>query len=107
MAVAVLVRWASPTGEVTLRAASLVQHPFLQGMVVLLGVRGVNDPEHPDVDVHSLTLRQADLRYVVEGREAPATDAQAAPAVAPVVAAAAAATPPPDSMPPARRRVQP
>lgn len=59
MAVAVLVRWASPTGEVTLRAASLVQHPFLHGMVVMLGVRGVNDPEHPDVDVHSLTLRQA------------------------------------------------
>jgi len=103
MAVAVLVRWASPTGEVTLRATSLVQHPFLQGMVVLLGVRGVNDPEFPDVDVHSLTLRQADLRYVVEGREAPATDAQAAPAVA----AAAAATPPPEALPPARRRAQP
>lgn len=104
---AVLARWASPTGEVTLRATSLVQHPFLQGMVVLLGVRGVNDPEHPDVDVHSVTLRQADLRYVVEGREVPATDAQVAPAVAPVVAAAAAATPPPDALPPARRRVQP
>ena len=103
MTVAVLVRWASPTGEVTLRAASLVQHPFLQGMVVLLGVRGVNDPEHPDVDVHSLTLRQADLRYVVEGREATATE----PQVPPAVAAAAAATPPPEALPPARRRVQP
>jgi hypothetical protein len=103
MAVAVLVRWASPTGEVTLRATSLVQHPFLQGMVVLLGVRGVNDPEHPDVDVHSLTLRQADLRYVVEGREAATTE----PQVAPAVAAAAAATPPPEALPPARRRAQP
>jgi hypothetical protein len=103
MAVAVLVRWASPTGEVTLRAASLVQHPFLQGMVVMLGVRGVNDPEHPDVDVHSLTLRQADLRYVVEGREAAATE----PQVQPAVAAAAAATPPAEALPPARRRAQP
>ena len=100
---AVLVRWASPTGEVTLRAASLVQHPFLQGMVVLLAVRGVNDPEHPDVDVHSLALRQADLRYVVEGREIPTTDAIGAPAVA----TAAAAAPPADAIPPARRRVQP
>ena len=101
---AVLVRWASPTGEVTLRAASLVQHPFLPGMVVLLAVRGVNDPEHPDVDVHSLALRQADLRYVVEGREIPTTDAIGAPAVA---TAAAAAAPPADALPPARRRVQP
>lgn len=100
---AVLVRWASPTGEVTLRAASLVQHPFLPGMVVLLAVRGVNDPEHPDVDVHSLALRQADLRYVVEGREIPTTDAIGAPAVA----TAAAAAPPADALPPARRRVQP
>jgi len=97
----VLARWASPTGEVTLRATSLGRHPFLQGMVVLLGVQGVNDPEHPDVHVHTLTVRQADLRYVVEGREA-TTDA-----LAPAVLAATAATPPPEAVPPARRRAQP
>ena len=96
-----LARWTSPTGEVTLRATTLVQHPFLQGMVVLLGVQGVNDPEHPDVHVHTLTLRQADLRYVVEGREVTSD------ALAPVVLAAATATPPPEAVPPARRRAQP
>lgn len=64
-----LVRWAGPTGEVTIRSTSLTPHPFLQGMVVLVGVRGVNDPEFPDVEVHTLALRQADLVYVAHGDE--------------------------------------
>lgn len=92
----VLVRWAGPTGEVTIRSTSLTQHPFLQGMVVLVGVRGVNDPEHPDVEVHTLTLRQADLRYVAHGEDAAAV----APKVEPVGVDAQTSVNPP------RRRAQ-
>jgi len=73
-------------------------------MVVLLDVRGVSDPEHPSVEVHGLTVRQADLRYVCEGREVAAAvqDAPAAPVPAP------APVPPVTQVEaPTRRRAQP
>lgn len=66
---AVLVRWRSEDGVVTLRASASEPHPHLPNHLRLVEVRGVGDPEYPDLQVHALNIRKEDIEFMCEARE--------------------------------------
>lgn len=75
----VLVRWQQDDGCITVRCTEVRRHPLLPEHLQLLGVRGANDPEHPDLQVLALAVRAADVVYLCDCVPAPATQARPAP----------------------------
>jgi hypothetical protein len=63
----VLVRWRSPDGVVTLRAESTTTSSALPHHLMIVGVAGVSDPDHPDLVVHTLTVRRSDVLFCATG----------------------------------------
>lgn len=83
----VLVRWQQGSGEpATVRCTEVRRHHLLPTHLHLLGVRGANDPDHPDLQVLALAVRAEDVVYLCDCAPAPATQAatgQQAPASVP------------------------
>ena len=83
----VLVRWQQGDAEpATVRCSQVRPHPLLPAHLQLVGVRGANDPDHPDLHVVALTVRVADVVYLCDcapaeqkGTPAPAVEPEPAP----------------------------
>jgi len=109
----VLVRWQQGDGApATVRCTEVRRHPLLPAHLQLLGVRGANDPEHPDLRVVALSIRASDVVYLCDC--APAQPVQPTGAAqepagepsAPAPPAAPSAQPAPAQEPQRRRRAR-
>ena len=77
---AVLVRWQQGDGPpATVRCTEVRLHPLMPSHLQLLGVRGANDPEHPDLQVLTLAVRADHVVYLCDCAPAAAATAPAAP----------------------------
>lgn len=91
-----LIRWqASADSVVTIRCTTVSQHPLLSDHLHLIGVRGANDPEHPDLHVTALVIRQADVVYMCDCVPSEATKPSPASGRKGATEAAGAAAEPP------------
>lgn len=110
----VLVRWQQGDGTAaTVRCTEVRAHPLLPAHLQLLGVRGAEDPEHPDLRVLALAIRADDVVYLCDCAPAQPAQAPAAPQEpageldAPAPPAAPSAQPAPAQAPQRRRRARP
>lgn len=79
----VLVRWTPDGGEaVTLRGSTVRSHPLLPDHLLVAGVEGASDPDHPDLLLVSMAVRRTDVVYVADAMILPT---QATPEAAPEV----------------------
>ena len=67
----VLVRWQSDSETITLRGGDLRSHPLLPEHLMLTGVEGASDPEHPDLLISSMAIRREDVIYLALGNPKP------------------------------------
>jgi len=105
----VLVRWQQDEGCITVRCTEVRRHPLLPEHLQLLGVRGANDPEHPDLQVLALAVRAADVVYLCDCVPAPAAQgltSAAPPAPSPPATAAPSVQPAPAQAPQRARRAR-
>lgn len=72
-----LVRWQNNGSEVTIRCEQIVASPLLVGSLRLIGVRGVSDPEHPSLGIHTMDVRDGDVLFITEAIEENAQSAVA------------------------------
>ena len=61
-----LVRW-NQGGGVTIRCDRVVASPLLSSRLQLVGVMGISDPDHPEIQLHTLTLRPEQIDWIAEG----------------------------------------
>ena len=61
-----LVRWDSAEGKVTLRCEVVMKSTLVEGHLTAAGVRGLKDPDHPDLEIHTISLRSEDVVYITE-----------------------------------------
>ena len=62
-----LIRWKSADSSVTIRAQRVVASPFIDSHVRLQGVKGLNDGDHPDIEVHTIDINKGEIEWIVEG----------------------------------------
>jgi len=74
-----LVRWKSEEATVTIRAQRVVTSSVLDDHIRLLGVAGLNDNDHPDIEIHTLDIPKTEIAYMAEGLTLEKEVAPAAP----------------------------
>ena len=62
----VLVRWVSSDGESTVRADVVNESTLGEEFIMLVGVRGLEDNAHKDLQVHTLHIRKNSVRYMAD-----------------------------------------
>ena len=61
-----LVRWIGPDMTATLKCEHIKQNEVFPNHVRLLGVHGVSDPDHPDLQIHTMDVRKDSVDYISE-----------------------------------------
>lgn len=61
-----LIRWKSEEATVTIRAQRVVTSPVLDDHLRLMGVAGLNDNDHPDLEIHTLDVPKSEVGYMAE-----------------------------------------
>ena len=66
-----IVRWRTGGSEASIRCERVGASPILSNRLQLLGVTGLGDPDHPKLQLHTLTVIPDDIVWIAEGVELP------------------------------------
>ena len=63
-----LVRWVESDLPTTIRCETVGSIDVLPDHLRLYGVRGLGDPDHPDLDVHIMDVKKSDIQYMAQAK---------------------------------------